>query len=72
MVMVASGFGLRIGGRPLLLVAGELEETVEGGLLFHRLDESVLVFTDTAAAGVVPWTTSRRGLVRIDEGSRRI
>jgi hypothetical protein len=62
---VLAEVSLRIGGQPLLLVAGELEETPEGGLLFHRLDESVLVFTDTdtAAAASAPWTTSRRGLV---------
>ncbi|WP_447008250.1 hypothetical protein ACRAKI_17950 [Saccharothrix isguenensis] len=65
---VLAEVGLRIDGRPLLLVAGELEETSEGGLLFHRLDESVLVFTDTAAAARVPWTTSRHGLVRTEEG----
>lgn len=41
---------LRIGGQSLLLMAGELIETVEGGLSFHRLDESVLAFTDPAAA----------------------
>lgn len=56
---------LRVGGRPVLLVAGELEETMAGGLLVHRLDESVLVFTDPAAVETVPWSTSRRGLARI-------
>lgn len=60
--------GLRIDARPLLLVAGELEETFGGGLLFQRLDESVLAFTDPAAAVHAPWTTSRRGLALIDEG----
>lgn len=55
---------LRVGGQPLLLVAGELEETWEGGLIFRRLDESVLVFTDPAAVERVPWTSSRRGLAR--------
>lgn len=56
---------LRIGGQPLLLVAGELEETWEGELLFNRLDESVLVFTDPAAVERAPWTSPRRGLARM-------
>lgn len=61
---------LRIGGRPLLLIAGELEETREGELLFHRLDESVLAFTDPVAAEQVSWTSSRQFLARIhDSGS---
>lgn len=51
---------LRIGARPLLLVAGELDETVAGGLSFHRLDESVLAFTDPGDAERVPWTPPRR------------
>ncbi|MFE9749207.1 hypothetical protein ACFYOT_30220 [Saccharothrix saharensis] len=63
---------LWIGARPLLLIAGELDETLDGGLLFHRLDESVLAFTDSGAAEQVPWTTSRRGLVRIDHGGEDV
>ena len=55
---------LQIGGRPLLLIAGELDEMWGGGLVFHRLDESVLVFTDPAAVDHVPWTSSRGGLAR--------
>ncbi|MFI6099493.1 hypothetical protein ACIA8G_28385 [Lentzea sp. NPDC051213] len=51
---------LVIGGRPLLLMAGELYETWEDELEFHRLDESVLAFTDPAAAERVPWTPSRQ------------
>ncbi|MGB3437256.1 MAG: hypothetical protein WBA97_00780 [Actinophytocola sp.] len=67
---VLAEVALRIGGRPLLLIAGELWETSEGGLEFHRLDESVLVFTDPAAAGHLDWIPSRQGLVRIhDSGS---
>ncbi|MDX8048753.1 hypothetical protein SK571_05135 [Lentzea sp. BCCO 10_0798] len=53
---------LKIGGRPLLLMAGELYETWTDELDFHRLDESVLAFTDPAAADRISWTTSRQGL----------
>ncbi|MEU3642628.1 hypothetical protein AB0E59_04530 [Lentzea sp. NPDC034063] len=53
---------LVVGGRPLLLMAGELHETGTGGLEFHRLDESVLAFTAPAAADRVAWNTSRRDL----------
>ncbi|WP_200865761.1 hypothetical protein [Amycolatopsis decaplanina] len=51
---------LRIGTRPLALVAGELEETHEGGLIFQRTDESVLAFTDLVAVERVPWSTTRQ------------
>ncbi|MET9225339.1 hypothetical protein [Lentzea sp. NPDC003310] len=50
---------LTIGGRPLLLVAGEADETWSGELQFLRLDESVLAFTDPAKAAGMPWTTPR-------------
>ncbi|GAB3732980.1 hypothetical protein GCM10027598_57180 [Amycolatopsis oliviviridis] len=50
----------RIGAWPLALVAGELEETHEGGLLFQRLDESVLAFTDLVALDRTPWNTARQ------------
>ena len=53
---------LVIGGRPLLLIAGELYETWTDDLEFHRLDESVLAFTDLGAADRVAWTTSRQDL----------
>lgn len=56
---------LMIGGRPLLLVAGELYETWEDTLDFHRLDESVLVFTDLGAAEGISWKPPRTGLVRL-------
>ncbi|MGW7538178.1 hypothetical protein [Amycolatopsis sp. NPDC054798] len=56
---------LRVGGQPLLLVAGELIEH-ETGLSFNRLDESVLVFTDPAAAARVDGSTPQLGRVRID------
>jgi hypothetical protein len=55
---------LRIGGQPLLLMAGEAYETWEDGLAFHRLDESVLAFTDPAAADQIPWSTPRQGRVQ--------
>jgi hypothetical protein len=50
---------LRIDGRPLLLVAGELDGTPEDGLLLHWLDDSVLAFTEPGAAGHATWTMSR-------------
>ncbi|MFD5245775.1 hypothetical protein ACFWIW_14580 [Amycolatopsis sp. NPDC058340] len=50
----------RIGTRPLVLVAGELEERHDGGLTFQRLDESVLAFTDLVAVARVPWNTARQ------------
>jgi hypothetical protein len=46
---------LTIDGRDLLLVAGEVYETWSGVLDVHRLDESVLVFTDPAEAETVRW-----------------
>jgi hypothetical protein len=52
---------LRIQGRPLLLMAGELYESGKGPLLsFVRLDESVLAFTDPSAADSVAWVPARR------------
>lgn len=56
---------LVLGGRPLLLMAGELYETWTDELEFHRLDESVLVFPDPAAAELISWITPRRGLAAI-------
>lgn len=56
---------LRVGGRPLVLVAGELIEDWTR-VVFSRLDESVLVFTDPAAAERVEWSTPQLGRVRID------
>jgi hypothetical protein len=44
---------LTIDGRDLLIVAGEVYETWAGTLEVHRLDESVLVFTDPADAEIV-------------------
>ncbi|MFI5613584.1 hypothetical protein [Amycolatopsis sp. NPDC051903] len=50
---------LQIEGQPLLLIAGEFDETPEGGLLLHPLDDSVLAFTEPGAAERAPWTTPR-------------
>ncbi|WP_410651549.1 hypothetical protein [Amycolatopsis sp. cmx-4-54] len=36
------------------------EETHEGELVFQRLDESVLAFTDLVAVEHVPWDTARQ------------
>ncbi|GAB2582900.1 hypothetical protein [Microlunatus antarcticus] len=46
---------LTIDGRDLLLVAGEVCETLDGRLEVHRLDESVLVFRDPVEAEKVHW-----------------
>ncbi|WP_134662951.1 MULTISPECIES: hypothetical protein [unclassified Amycolatopsis] len=62
---VLAEVGLRVGGRPLVLVAGELVEYA-ARLRFCRFDESVLVFTDPDAAERVGWSTPRFGRVRID------
>jgi hypothetical protein len=56
---------LSVGGRPLLLVAAEIEETSTEELIYRRLGGSVLAFTDLAAVEAVPWTPPRVGLVRI-------
>lgn len=50
---------LRFGTRTLLLMAGEVHETMTGGLSYHRFDESVLAFTNPAAADRVPWVPAR-------------
>ncbi|MBB3100384.1 hypothetical protein FHR83_008106 [Actinoplanes campanulatus] len=55
---------LQIQGRPLLLMAGELRESMQGSLVFTRRDESVLVFTDPSTATSVDWVPERRGLIR--------
>lgn len=56
---------LRIGGQPLLLIAGELDGTPADGLLLHRLDDSVLAFTDLAAVEHASWTWPRSDLALI-------
>ena len=55
---------LHIQGRPLLLMAGELHESMRGQLALVRGDESVLVFTDPSAADSVAWVPERRGLTQ--------
>lgn len=50
---------LRVGEGSLLLVAGEAYETADGLLDWRRPDESVLAFTDPAAAGRMTWTPAR-------------
>ncbi|MBO3744391.1 hypothetical protein [Actinoplanes flavus] len=55
---------LQIQGRPLLLMAGELRESMQGSLVFTRRDESVLVFTDPSTVTSVTWVPERRGLIR--------
>ncbi|XVV09809.1 hypothetical protein ACQP2X_33840 [Actinoplanes sp. CA-131856] len=50
---------LRIGGRQLLLMAGELHEGMQGRLVFTRFDESVLAFADPSAAESVDWVPGR-------------
>ncbi|GAB1509077.1 hypothetical protein [Actinophytocola sp. KF-1] len=52
---VPAAVHLVIGTRPLLLLAGEAYEDRGDDLYFCRLDESVLAFTDPAAAATVPW-----------------
>lgn len=59
---------LRIGGlRPLLLIAGEAEETPSGSLHIIRRDESVLVFTDPDDALRVAWMPPREQLTLVRE-----
>jgi hypothetical protein len=51
-----SSVSLAVGGAPLLFVAGEVDEQRSGRLDFVLDDESVLVFTDPAAAETLPWS----------------
>lgn len=50
---------LRFAEAELLLIAGEVWENFDGTLDFHRYDESVLVFTDPAAASALVWIPPR-------------
>ncbi|WP_433789051.1 hypothetical protein [Actinoplanes sp. CA-252034] len=56
---------IQIADNELLLVAGESYEDWSGGLEWHRLDESVLVFTDPGEAEKMRWVPSRGALRRI-------
>jgi hypothetical protein len=56
---VISELLLRIDGSDLLLVAGEAYETSADSFDLHRLDESVLVFTDPSAATKLDWIPPR-------------
>ncbi|GAA3006656.1 hypothetical protein [Actinokineospora diospyrosa] len=56
---------LAIDSTPLLLVSGEVNETVDGSLTVSRLDESVLVFTDPTAADRVPCASPRSALIPV-------
>ena len=50
---------LRVEGQDLLLIAGEADEDQSGRLVWHRLDESVLVFPQPNDAGTMSWTPTR-------------
>jgi len=51
--------GLRVAGQELLLIAGEAHEEQSGRLVWHRLDESVLVFPRPSDADAMSWTPIR-------------
>jgi hypothetical protein len=50
---------LTIAGARLLLIAGEIYENNDSSLGWHRFDESVLAFTNIAAADRVAWIPAR-------------
>jgi hypothetical protein len=50
---------LRFAEAELLLIAGEVWENFDGTLDFHRFDESVLAFTEPAAASALVWIPPR-------------
>jgi hypothetical protein len=50
---------LRFSDAEMLLIAGEASEEWDGTLSLHRYDESVLVFTDLAAARALTWIPPR-------------
>ncbi|SCE94603.1 hypothetical protein GA0070214_103494 [Micromonospora chaiyaphumensis] len=62
---VLAEVGLEVDGRHLLLVAGEADEDFEGRLVWRRLDESVLAFTDPNTVEQLQWASPRRRLQRI-------
>ncbi|MEV6923295.1 hypothetical protein AB0M46_02115 [Dactylosporangium sp. NPDC051485] len=53
---------LRVGGQELLLAAGEADEDHSGRLVWHRLDESVLVFTRPGDVEAMSWVPARTSL----------
>jgi hypothetical protein len=59
---------LFIAQREIRLVAGEIEESRDGSLLFRRDDESVLVFANAADVTAVPWTADGHGRRAPDGG----
>ncbi len=50
---------LTVGGKPLLLMAGEIHPTWTDELRFVRGDEEVLVFTEPGDADALPWIPRR-------------
>ena len=52
---------LDVDGTLLVLIAGEIEETRQGQLLFHYEDESVLAVVGADSAGSLPWSPPRGG-----------
>ncbi|MBM7772950.1 hypothetical protein JOD54_003154 [Actinokineospora baliensis] len=54
-----------IGGTPLSLVSGEVQERMNGTLSIARLDECVLVFTNPADVDRVPWINPLTNLVPV-------
>lgn len=56
---VLAELALVVGGRELLLLAGEAYETREGSLRWCRFDESVLAFTAPANADAIRWAPPR-------------
>jgi hypothetical protein len=53
---------LRVESHELLLLAGESDPDRSGALVWHRLDESVLVFTRPADAETMSWMPARMPL----------
>jgi hypothetical protein len=53
---------VRVGGQELLLIAGEADEDQADRLVWHRLGESVLVFTQPSHAGAMSWIPIRTPL----------
>ena len=56
---------LQLGDRHLFLVAGEVHEDQTGAFVWHRLDESVLAFTDPDALARMSWMPTRGPLRHI-------